>query len=142
MTKPFFQWWHTICFELAVVQVRLMEISAMKVALTVWENRISPVFDCAQVLLVVDINERTAAGRRFEPFQYESPFSRAAKLSDLEIEVLICGAVSDSFANMIETYGIRIIPFVAGEVDEVLNAYLTGDISSSKFKMPGCGSKG
>lgn len=114
----------------------------MKVALTVWENRISPVFDCAQVLLVVDIKERTAAGRRFEPFRYESPFSRAAKLSDLEIEVLICGAVSDSFANMIETYGIRIIPFVAGAVDEVLDAYLTGDISSSKFKMPGCGGEG
>ncbi|MEA2040299.1 MAG: NifB/NifX family molybdenum-iron cluster-binding protein [Thermodesulfobacteriota bacterium] len=141
MTKPFSQWWHAICLELAVVQVRLMEISAMKVALTVWENRISPVFDCAQVLLVVDINERTATGRRFEPFQYESPFSRAAKLSDLEIEVLICGAVSDSFANMIETYGIRIIPFVAGAVDEVLDAYLTGAISSSKFKMPGCGGK-
>ena len=114
----------------------------MKVALTVWENRISPVFDCAQVLLVVDINDRMATGRRFEPFRYESPFSRAAKLSDLKIEVLICGAVSDLFANMIETYGIRIIPFVAGAVDEVLDAYLTGDISSSKFKMPGCGSKG
>lgn len=114
----------------------------MKLALTVCENRISPLFDCARMLLIVDIVDRTSTGRHFEVLHYESPFSRAAKLSDLGVKVLICGAVSDQFANIIETYGIRIVPFVAGAVDEVLDAYLTGAIYSSKFKMPGCGSKG
>jgi len=94
------------------------------------------------MLLIVDIVDRTATGRHFEPFHYESPFSRARKLSDLEIEVLICGAVSNPFAYIIESYGIKIIPFVAGAVDEVLDAYLTGAFSSSKFRMPGYGSKG
>ncbi len=111
----------------------------MKVALTVWENRISPLFDCARTLLIVDITDETAACRYFEPFHYESPSSRAAKLSELKVQVLICGAVSDLFANMIEAYGIRMISFVAGAVDEVIDAYLTGAISSSKFQMPGCG---
>ena len=113
----------------------------MKVALTVWENRISPLFDCARMLLIVDIADQTETGRYFVPFHCESPFSRAAKLSDLGVQVLICGAVSDLFANMIETYGIRIIPFVAGPVDEVIDAYLTGAIFSSKFQMPGCGTE-
>jgi predicted Fe-Mo cluster-binding NifX family protein len=117
----------------------MREILRMKVALTVWENRISPLFDCARTLLIVDITDQTATGRYFEPFHCESPSSRAAKLSDLKVQVLICGAVSDLFANMVETYGIRIIPFVAGAVDEVIDAYLTGAISSSKFQMPGCG---
>jgi len=48
----------------------------MKVALTVWENRISPVFDCAQMLFIVDIIERRATGGHFEPFHCETPFSR------------------------------------------------------------------
>ncbi len=117
----------------------IREILRMKVALTVWENRISPLFDCARTLLIVDITDETAAGRYFEPFHYESPSSRAAQLSDLKVQVLICGAVSDLFANMIEAYGIRMISFVAGAVDEVIDAYLTGAISSSKFQMPGCG---
>ena len=110
----------------------------MKVALTAWENRISPLFDCAGMLLIVDIVDRKETSRYFEPFHYASPFSRAARLSDLEIEVLICGAVSNLFANMIETHGIRIIPFVAGTVDEVLDAYLTGGLCDSKFRIPGC----
>ena len=113
----------------------------MKLALTVCENRISPLFDCARMLLIVDIVDRTSTGRHFEVLHYESPFSRAAKLSDLGVKVLICGAVSDQFANIIETYGIRIVPFVAGAVDEVLDAYLTGGLYNAKFRMPGCGSR-
>lgn len=114
----------------------------MKVALTVWEKRISPLFDCASMLLVVKIVDCTESDRYFVPFHYESPFSRAANLSDLGIKVLICGAVSNLFANTIESYGIRIIPFVAGPVDEVIDAYLTNGLSDSKFRMPGCGNKG
>jgi len=110
----------------------------MKVALTVWENRISPLFDCARMLLIVEIVDRTETSRHFESFHYESPFSRAVKLSDMKIEVLICGAVSSQFANIIETYGIRIIPFVAGAVDEVLDAYLARGLCDSRFLMPGC----
>ncbi len=114
----------------------------MRVALTVWENRISPLFDCARMLLVVDVVDRAATGRYFESFYCESPFSRAAKLSDLGVKILICGAISNPFADMIEANGIRIIPFVAGPPDEVLDAYLTGGLCDSKFRMPGCGSKG
>ena len=110
----------------------------MKVALTVWENRISPLFDCARMLLVADIVDHVETDRYFMPFHYESPFSRAANLSDLGIEVLICGAVSNLFANSIESYGIRIIPFVAGPVEEVIDAYLTNGLCDLKFRMPGC----
>jgi predicted Fe-Mo cluster-binding NifX family protein len=115
-----------------------MEISAMKLALTVWENRISPLFDCARRLLIVEIVDQTATGKHVESFNYESPLSRATRLSDLGVKVLICGAVSDSFASMIETQGIRIIPFVAGAVKDVLDAYLTSGLCDSKFRMPGC----
>ena len=110
----------------------------MKVAFTVWENRISPLFDCASMLLVVDIVDYSETARYFEPLHYESPFSRAAKLSELGIEILICGAVSNLFADIIETRGIKIIPFVAGAVEEVLGAYLTDRLCDSKFRMPGC----
>ncbi len=114
----------------------------MNVALTVWENRISPLFDSTRMLLIVDIRKRNVIGKHLETFPYESPLSRAAKLADLDVNVLICGAISNLFANPIEIYGIRIIPFVAGTVDEVLDAYLTNTLSSSKFRMPGCRGKG
>ncbi|MEJ2587164.1 MAG: NifB/NifX family molybdenum-iron cluster-binding protein [Deltaproteobacteria bacterium] len=111
----------------------------MKVALTVWENRVSPVFDCAQRLLIVDIRKQTETDRHFEPFHWQSPYSRASRLSALGVEVLICGAVSEQFAHIIDTRGVRIIPFVAGKVDEVLDAYLEDRLDDDEFLMPGCG---
>ena len=114
----------------------------MKLALAVWENRISPLFDSTRMLLIVDLRKRNLVSKHLETFHYESPFKRAAKLVNLDINVLICGAISNLFANPIEIYGIRIIPFVAGTVDEVLDAYLTNTLSSSKFQMPGFKSKG
>ncbi|NIA08947.1 MAG: hypothetical protein GWP10_04075 [Nitrospiraceae bacterium] len=113
----------------------------MKLALTVWEDRISPLFDSTLMLLIVDIESRRIIGRRLEPFESDSPFSRAAKLDDLGVKVLICGGISGFFANIIEAHHIQIIPFVAGAVDEVLEAYMMGTLFDKKFRMPGCGFK-
>ena len=111
----------------------------MKVALTVWEDRISPLFDSTLMLLIVDIESCRIIERHLEPFESNSPFSRAAKLDDLGVKVLICGGISGFFANLIEAHRIQIIPFVAGAVDEVLEAYMTGTLFTKKFQMPGCG---
>lgn len=76
----------------------------MRVALTVWENRISPVADSSRNLLVADIENRAIEGRHYEVFNEESVLYRARKLADLEVEVFICGAISDFYAILVEGY--------------------------------------
>lgn len=115
-----------------------MSGSEIKVALTVWENRISPVFDSARMLLIANIENKTVKSRRYEPFYSELSLRRAAKMSDLGVKVLICGAVSQPLANMVEAYGIELIPFVTGDVNQVLDAYLKDILSTPNFRMPGC----
>ena len=110
----------------------------MKVVLTVWENRISPVADSASQLLVLDVENRTIRARHMVCLDAESVFYRARRLSDLEVKTFICGAISDFFASLLEGYGIRLIPFICGETDEVLDAYLEGSLPSSGFMMTGC----
>jgi predicted Fe-Mo cluster-binding NifX family protein len=110
----------------------------MKVVLTVWENRISPVADSAGQLLVVDVENRTVQGRRTESLETESLFSRARRLSDLETAIFICGAISDFFAGLLEGYGIQLMPFICGKAEEVLDAYLSGSLPCPRFTMTGC----
>jgi predicted Fe-Mo cluster-binding NifX family protein len=110
----------------------------MKVALTVWENRISPLFDSASMLLVAEIESRGIIKKQLEPFSCESAFSRAARLDDLGVNVLICGAISDVYAGLIDARSIQIVPFAKGAVDEVLEAYMRGDIYKKDYRMPGC----
>ena len=109
----------------------------MKVALTVWENRISPMFDCARMLLIATIENQKVTHTRYEPLPSKHPTAKAKVLFDLDINVLICGAISNFFANMIEAYGIRIVSFITGEVRQVLDVYAKGLLPHSSFQMPG-----
>ena len=110
----------------------------MKVALTVWEGHISPLFDATRMLLVAKIERREVTETHFEPFECESDFSRVSRLDQLGIDVLICGGISRFFANFIEARNIRIIPFSSGTVSEVLEAFIQGTLFSNRFRMPGC----
>jgi len=114
----------------------------MKAAFTIWGNRISPVFDSANTLLIVEINSQQVCSRRYEPFYPDFPSRLAERLADLDIEVLICGAISEVPANVIESAGVKLIPFITGRADEVLDAYARGVTFVNTFIMPGCRCRG
>lgn len=111
----------------------------MKVALTIWEGRISPLLDTAQALLIADIANGQAAARREEHFTGSTAQEKAARLRALGVDTLVCGAVSRSLAETFTACGVRLIPYVSGEAGEVLEALAVGALSDPAFAMPGCG---
>jgi predicted Fe-Mo cluster-binding NifX family protein len=113
----------------------------MKMALTVWKNRISPVFDAAQMLLVVEIENTKIINRHYEPFYPELPARLAGRLAEMNVAVLICGAISEMPADILEANGIRLVPFITGDAGEVIDAYVKDVPFMSTFLMPGCGHK-
>jgi predicted Fe-Mo cluster-binding NifX family protein len=113
----------------------------MKMALTVWGNRISPVFDAARMLVVVEIENAKIISRHYEPFYPEVPTRLAARLVEMNVAVLICGAISAMPANIIEANGIKLIPFITGNTEEVIDAYVKNVPFMPAFLMPGCSHK-
>lgn len=111
----------------------------MNVALTIWEDRISPLFDSATMLLIVEVKNGCIVARHHRTIDSEMPISRVSVLSECGIRIIICGAISQFYAHMIEAHGIRIIPFVTGEIERVLDAYLHNALFLPSFRMPGCG---
>lgn len=109
----------------------------MKVAMTVWGNRISPVFDSAQTILLADIDggEVVAEQREFLPRMVAAGLARM--ISEKGIDVLICGAISERPAEIIQQSGIRLLSFVGGSADDFLSTYASGR-SIGSFMMPGC----
>ncbi len=110
----------------------------MRLALTVWQGRISPVFDVARNILVVDVEAGIVIARRNENFVEQDPFQKIARLAELRVQTLVCGAVSRPVAGAASVYGIRMVAFVAGDVDQVIDAFLTGSLLNPAFCMPGC----
>ena len=110
----------------------------MKVAITVWGNRISPVFDSAQTLLLADIRDKKIVNRTLEFIPLLVPLSIARKIVELGPDSLICGAISQQPAKIIEDAGITLVPFISGRADTILQAYAQ-DLEINRFCMPGCG---
>jgi hypothetical protein len=110
----------------------------MKAAFSVWENRIAPVFDVARQMHLVEAKAGRIVSEREEAFADDFPLRKAILLAELGIDILVCGAISRPLAETIATYGIRVIPFVAGELGEVKCAWLSGGGDIRRFAMPGC----
>ncbi|MGA6925722.1 MAG: NifB/NifX family molybdenum-iron cluster-binding protein [Desulfosarcina sp.] len=110
----------------------------MKVAVTVWENRVSPVFDASRRVLIAEIDASQITDRSYLFFDPGLPSSLVKTLTTLDVPVLICGAVSQAPANVIAAGGITLISFIAGEVDRVLDTYAKGESLVPAFLMPGC----
>jgi predicted Fe-Mo cluster-binding NifX family protein len=111
----------------------------MKAAVTVWNNRISPVFDVSQELMVAEVSDRKIGRVYYEPMDPESSSRTAERLTSMGVTVLICGAISQRPASILEAAGIQLIPFVTGKADAVIAAFAEGRPIVPEFLMPGCG---
>jgi len=109
----------------------------MKIAIPVWENKVSPVLDTASRLMVVELNEKGPTSR-FEIYLDERDVSRRClRIQDLCVDTLICGAVTRYFSDLLKASGIELIQGISGQPEAVLNAYLDGTLAHSKYLMPG-----
>ena len=114
----------------------------MRIALAVWNERISPVFDVARQILLLDIQEGKILTRREATLPGVNPWQQAARLEELNPEILICGAISEPLAGLLAAKSIRVVPFIAGAVNEVIDAYLAGSLPNRALAMPGCCGRG
>ena len=109
----------------------------MRIAVSIWEDKVSPVLDTATKLLVTESNTQKKESR-FEVYLIKKDITqRCSFIRKLEIDVLICGAVSRIFSGMLKASGVKIISGISGPAEDVLEAYLNGDLSQPKFLMPG-----
>ena len=111
----------------------------MKVAVTVWEDTVSTVCDFCSRLLVFDVMGDEVKNRSFMPFETGILPERANQLEELGVEVLLCGAISRPLERMIRASGVKVIPCLRGSIEEVIGAYMDGDLSDARFILPGFG---
>jgi predicted Fe-Mo cluster-binding NifX family protein len=112
----------------------------MKIAIPYWQSRVSPVCDEARHFLIVHLLDDGQV-RRSE-LELTLPgtdlVGRTARLQDLEVDTLICGAISQALETMLRGRGIQVVARVCGELEEVLQAFQTGTLEQDRFALPGC----
>ena len=110
----------------------------MKVAIATHDGWVSPVFDVAGRLLLVEIEAGQELSRLEAALTAAGPLARARHVAEMGVDELICGAISRPLEQMLLSAGVRVIPQTCGPVDEVLSAFAAGQLTEQAFLMPGC----
>ncbi len=110
----------------------------IKIALSIFDHRIAPVFDVASQVLLVDIKSSGVYEESLAAMPRESADAKVLKLVELEVKTLICGAISKPMLVLAQSHGIQVFDFVAGEAHQVLQAFKDKCLHEDEFKMPGC----
>ena len=109
----------------------------MRIAVPIWENRISPVLDTASRLLIIEVENQREALRFETTLDVQDLYRRCFRIRNLGVDILICGAISRPYLRRLIATGIHIISGISGHPEDVLEAYLHGTLSHSRYSMPG-----
>jgi len=110
----------------------------MRIAIPIVDGRISPVFDVAERLLLVDFEDGSEVRRSEEVLEDHAIKTRAKRVAQLRVNVLVCGAISWPLQAMLLSAGVEVIPQTCGQVEDVLRAFVAGRLTGDAFVMPGC----
>jgi predicted Fe-Mo cluster-binding NifX family protein len=110
----------------------------MRIGIPIWNGRVSPVLDTAGTLAVIETD--FAGSRLSEEIRLEAAGipARAGRIAELRLDLLVCGAVSRPLAELLVETGVPLCPWIAGEVDEVIEAAASGRLDRPRYRMPGC----
>ncbi len=110
----------------------------MRVVIPTWRDRVSPVLDVARHLLLIELTGATEVSRQEVSLPESEPARRVRQLVDLQVQTLICCAVSQPFKTALVSHGIEVLDEVCGDVEQVVLAYRSGTLHEARFAMPGC----
>jgi predicted Fe-Mo cluster-binding NifX family protein len=109
-----------------------------RVAIPDWHGQVSPVFDVAARVLVVDLDDGREVRRQVEGLLGLTPVGRVRRLEALGVETLVCGAISRPLEELVVAHGIEVIALVSGPVDIVERIVAEGRPIPEACLLPGC----
>jgi predicted Fe-Mo cluster-binding NifX family protein len=102
-----------------------------RIAIPVFGARVSSRLDCSESVLLISVEEGQAVRREESRWMHLNQLGRMDLLVREGVEVLICGGLTEVCENFLRDTGIKVIPWVRGEVDEVLSQYLGGTLATT-----------
>jgi len=109
----------------------------MKIGIPILHGRVSPVFDVARRLLVVYLENGRETARVEKALDHDGATVRVRHVIEIGLDVLICGAISQPILTMLSVAGVDVIQWKCGDVNEILDAFMAGQLTEDAFPLPG-----
>lgn len=114
----------------------------MCIAIAAYHNRIASLFESSEKFVIINSPSYDVSNPTLINVSDKSLSEVIHLLKANNVDILICGAIRGCICNQIEAHNIRVIPWITGEIQNVVQAYLSNNLLSSSFLMPGCRNRG
>ena len=96
----------------------------MIIAMCVYKDRVSPLFDTTNRIYVAKIENRQLKNYYGLKLSGLNVFDKIRKIQSLDVELLVTGAISRSLSLLIESNGIVVRSYVSASIDELMKEYI------------------
>ena len=110
----------------------------MKVALLTAQSRVAPVFETTSTWLLINATPTECNISSRHRFSAQNEIDMINELLKEGVEMIICGALPYYLEKILISHGCEVFAFIAGEIDEVIEALHLNVLDKPEFKMPGC----
>lgn len=107
----------------------------MRVCLATFGERMAALLENASELRFYEARNGEVISQGFSPMPMGGPRSVAEVLRTAGVDRLLCGAVSEQYAEYLSRAGIELGPWIAGDVQQVLDAWMSNQLRN--VAMPG-----
>lgn len=98
----------------------------MKIAMPRLGESVAPCLEYSATIAIFTVEEGRVLDQLDFPISSRDPLDRIRLLRDQQVDVIICGGVQDVFEEMLRGTGIRLLTWVDGNIEDLLNLFLQG----------------
>lgn len=109
----------------------------MIIAIPLFGSRVSPRFDHAHTILLVTVDGGKIAGMERCSMGGQNSLARVNWLCQRGVDVVICGGISQFSLRSLTRRGLRVFPWVTGDIEDVIGLLLSGQLRSGLVVGPG-----
>jgi predicted Fe-Mo cluster-binding NifX family protein len=111
-------------------------MKALTLAIPEYKGRVAPLLDVAGRFVVG--NSESPEEKFYLNAASFPDMARIQRLKDSGVNIIICSAISEVFAKLLQSSGIEIVPGVIGSIDDIISAFFNDRLNTDQFAMPGC----
>jgi predicted Fe-Mo cluster-binding NifX family protein len=115
----------------------LLSFLGMRIALPERQGRVSPVFDSAKHLWILELGPGRQETRMSASLHSSDPLEKARQVCRFGVDILICGAITREARMVLSSSGVALFAWICGSIEEVIQAFCDGRLDDDRFKMPG-----
>jgi predicted Fe-Mo cluster-binding NifX family protein len=89
---------------------------------------VAPCFEYSATITIFTIRKARVVDQVDFCLQSSDPLDRVRLMRDQKVNTLICGGLEERLEDMLQTDGVRVISWVSGSVEKLLECHLSGQL--------------